>query len=91
MAASTTLTLRVDPDLKSKAEAVVSQLGLTLSAAVNVFLNQVVREQAIPFRLAVDPFYSDANLRHIRHSLDQLDQGKVVVKTLEDLKALAQG
>lgn len=51
MAASRKTNILVDPDLKEQAVELFSSLGLTFSAAVNVFLKQCVREQAIPFRI----------------------------------------
>lgn len=46
----TRLSVRVDPDLKNDAETLFGEMGLTLTAAVNVFLRQSVREGGLPFR-----------------------------------------
>ena len=46
------VTFRVDEDLKKKAEALFSDLGMSLSTAFNVFLRQSVREQQIPFSVS---------------------------------------
>ena len=43
------VTVRVDKELKEQADTLFSMLGLSLSAAVNVFLRQAVREQEFPF------------------------------------------
>lgn len=43
------VTIRVDDDLKRDADALFSQLGMTFSGAVNVFLRQCVREGGLPF------------------------------------------
>ena len=40
-----------EKEIKESAEIVLSQLGLTMSAAVNIFLRQVIRENGIPFEL----------------------------------------
>jgi DNA-damage-inducible protein J len=40
---------RVEPELKSEATKVLKSLGLTPSAAIRIFLKQVVYERAIPF------------------------------------------
>ena len=47
--AQTTISIRIDNDLKSEAEAVCSKIGLNLSAVTNVFYRQFVRTQGIPF------------------------------------------
>ena len=40
---------RVEPELKSEAVKVLNSLGLTPSAAIRIFLQQVVSEQGLPF------------------------------------------
>ena len=53
--AQTNISIRIDEDVKRDAEALFAKLGLTLSAATNVFYRQAVRTQGIPFPLsAVD-------------------------------------
>jgi addiction module RelB/DinJ family antitoxin len=47
-----TINARIDENLKAQAEKVLDSLGLTMSAAVTVFLKQVVKQQRIPFELA---------------------------------------
>lgn len=36
-----------------------------------------------------DGFYSEENMRAIRRSLKQLEEGKVVIKTMEELEQMA--
>ncbi len=45
------INIRTEKEIKESAESVLSQLGLTMSAAVNIFLRQVIRENGIPFEL----------------------------------------
>lgn len=49
------------------------------------------REKRIPFDVSYEPFYSEKNLLVLAEILDQLRQGKVVQKTLEELEALSDG
>jgi DNA-damage-inducible protein J len=49
--ATTNINIRTDSELKSKAQAVLSELGLDMSTAINVFLTQVVYKNAIPFEI----------------------------------------
>ena len=55
---TSTITARVDAEKKKQAEAIFSDLGMTLSGAVSVFINECVVYQGIPFavrkRLAFD-------------------------------------
>lgn len=52
--AKTTLNLRVDEDVKNRAENILSQLGISMTAAVVLYLKAISREKAIPFSLKVD-------------------------------------
>ena len=49
------LNVRVDEDVKRRAEMICQELGLNLSTAVNVFLRQSVRAGGIPFELRLSP------------------------------------
>ena len=44
-----TITVRLDPQVKQNAEAVLKTLGLTTSQAVNLFFAQVSLNKGIPF------------------------------------------
>lgn len=48
------MNLRVDEEVKKKAETACSNMGLNLSAAINIFLVKLGNEQKIPFEVSVD-------------------------------------
>ena len=54
ISSSTNLNIRIDSNLKKDAEDLFKRLGLNMSSAINVFLTQSVREQAIPFEIRED-------------------------------------
>ncbi|MBD5080868.1 MAG: type II toxin-antitoxin system RelB/DinJ family antitoxin [Ruminococcaceae bacterium] len=51
--AAVSTNIKIDPTLKQESQALFESLGLSLSTAVNMFLRQAVREQAIPFRIGM--------------------------------------
>jgi DNA-damage-inducible protein J len=53
MAKTTSLYVRLEPELKEQAESVLGQLGIPLSNAVNIFLKQVVMQNGIPFDVKI--------------------------------------
>lgn len=53
MEKSATLNLRVNPELKQEAEAVLSRLGIPMSTAVDMYLNQIVLMGGIPFSVTL--------------------------------------
>lgn len=42
-------TIRIDPEVKREAAAVLDELGLSMSGAMNIFLRAVIREGGLPF------------------------------------------
>ena len=50
-----TITARVDSEKKRQAEEIFNDTGMTLSGAINVFINEVVMYQGIPFSLRRRP------------------------------------
>ena len=50
--AATNINIRTDSELKAKAQVVLADLGLDMSTAINVFLNQIVYRKAIPFEIS---------------------------------------
>ncbi len=51
--ASVDMSIRVDPELKAQAEQVLSQLGMDMTGTINMFLQQIVRDQAVPLSLSL--------------------------------------
>ena len=51
MAKTATMTIRIDPQIKSGAESVYADYGMTLSDAVNVFLYRSIAVRGLPFDL----------------------------------------
>ena len=49
------LNLRVDADLKAQAEAIFSELGISTSTAINMFLRSVIRSGGISLDLHLSP------------------------------------
>jgi DNA-damage-inducible protein J len=49
--ATTNINIRVDSELKKAAEELFDDLGLTMSAAINMFLKSAVNYDGIPFEV----------------------------------------
>ena len=86
------VNIRVDAELKKKAEEIFTELGLSMSAATNVFYRQVVRSGGIPFDLRIsDPFYNTENQTRLQKSISNYEAGKSkpVIKTMTELEQMA--
>ena len=49
--AKVSTNVSIDADTKARAQELLADLGLDLSTAVNIFLRQLVYENAIPFEI----------------------------------------
>lgn len=68
------LNIRVDDSLKQQAELVLTDVGLSMTAAVTVFLKQVIRHNGIPFALQADPFFSPENQRRLLVAKERMER-----------------
>lgn len=51
----TSISIRLDSQLKENTENVLTQFGLNMTTIVNMLFHQIVREQAIPLSLSLTP------------------------------------
>ena len=51
---SSTITVRVEDDIKKKASSIFKEIGMDMSTAINVYLKQVIRSNGIPFSVSAD-------------------------------------
>ena len=75
----TTLNVRMDADIKNDFDAFCAKVGMNTSVAVNMFARAVLRERRIPFAITdeADPFYSESNMKVLRQSIKEADEGKL--------------
>ncbi|QDH21160.1 type II toxin-antitoxin system RelB/DinJ family antitoxin [Saccharibacillus brassicae] len=84
----TNINIRIDEEVKKEAEHLFAELGLNMTTAVNLFIRQAIRQGGIPFEVTtqVDPFYNPANLKRLQESIQQIERGQGVQKTMQDLE-----
>ena len=49
MSKDTTLSLRVDSELKNEVEGILKQLGIPMSTAITIYFNQIKMNNGLPF------------------------------------------
>lgn len=52
----TNMTFRIDSEVKSQMATICSQLGMTTSAAFNIFANAFVRSKGMPFSVTIQRY-----------------------------------
>ena len=65
MEKTATLNLRVNPELKANAEMILSRLGIPMSTAIDIFLNQVVLSGGIPFSVTIPQMPADIDVNQM--------------------------
>jgi len=53
MEKTTTLNLRVNPEVKKSAELILSQLGMPMATAIDIYLKQIALTGGIPFSVSL--------------------------------------
>ena len=87
--ANTSMTIRMDKDVKIKAQKIFADLGMDMTTAVNVFLRQAIRYQGFPFEITLST-PNDVTLKAIDDVLDKNDihgPFESVEALMEDLNA----
>lgn len=80
MAKTDTLHIRVEPKVKKKAEETLNDLGLSITEAINVFLNQVILNEGIPFEIRKPKFNKETI-----QAIEDTKNGKNLSKTFESV------
>lgn len=87
--AAVSTNIKIDEVLKQESQTLFENLGLNLSTAINMFLRQAVREQAIPFRVG-NPIPNSETIKAIRDARDGIGLSRgftSVAELMEDLDA----
>ncbi|MCQ2445224.1 MAG: type II toxin-antitoxin system antitoxin, RelB/DinJ family [Mailhella sp.] len=72
----TSLQIRLDENLRSRAQEAAESKVFDLPSVVKAFPAQMVRENRLPYRPTGDPFYSEENQRHLEKVLDDARNGR---------------
>ena len=86
MEKTATLNLRINPEVKSSAEKILSQLGVPMATAIDMFLKQVALTGGIPFAVTlpkapdsvnVDMMSSSQIRNKLAEGLSDIDSGRI--------------
>ena len=80
MAKTDTLHIRIEPGVKQRAEETLKDLGLSITEAINVFLNQVILNDGIPFEIK-KPRYNKETIQ----AIEDTKNGKNLSKTFDSV------
>lgn len=86
MAKTATVRARVEPALKARAEVVLGKLGLSPTAAITLYYEQIIRQRAVPFAVSLP---KPTTLRAMRDAqtgrgLTRAKNAKEMIAALDD-------
>jgi DNA-damage-inducible protein J len=85
MANTTNLNIRVDEEIKRRAEAIFNELGLNMSTAMNMFLRYSVRYGGIPFDLRIETPNEETQA-----AIYDVNNNRNMSKTFDSVKSLME-
>ena len=90
--AKKSLTVKLRPELLNRFNAAVKRQGLKNQFVVEQLVAEYVKkiDNAVSAAAACDDgFYDEANIRWLERSLEHAKQGRVIIKTMEELERMA--
>ncbi len=87
--AQTNINIRMDDNLKLQFERLCNELGLNMTTAFNIFAKTMVRQQRIPFEVALDVPNAEtlAAIDDVNHGRNLSKSFHSVTELMEDLNA----
>ncbi len=80
----TSMSIRLDSEVKEQAQQVFNNLGMDMTTAINIFLRQAIQYQGLPFDVRLD------ENRQLLQVLTDLDQNRNMSQSFESVSDLME-
>lgn len=80
----TSMSIRLDSEVKEQAQQVFNSLGMDMTTAINIFLRQAIQYQGLPFDVRLD------ENRKLLEVLTDLDQNRNMSQSFESVSDLME-
>ena len=80
----TSMSIRLDSEVKEQAQQVFNDLGMDMTTAINIFLRQAIQYQGLPFDVRLD------ENRKLLEVLTDLDQNRNMSQSFESVSELME-
>ena len=80
----TSMSIRLDSEVKEQAQQVFNNLGMDMTTAINIFLRQAIQYQGLPFDVKLD------ESRKLLEVLTDLDQNRNMSQSFESVSDLME-
>lgn len=82
MAKSANLYARIEPEVKEEAESILEMLGVSASAAINIFYKQIILQRGLPFEVRL-PHEKPLDI----NELSEIELDRELQKGYEDIQS----
>ena len=79
-----TMYVRIDPEVKERAESILASLGMTGAGAIDMFYRQIIMRRGLPFSVTIAPEYAPGPADAAK--LSQQEFNALLDEGLEDVK-----
>lgn len=86
MAKTSSLNIRLDPEVKSTADGIYSRFGITVADAVNIFLRKSIMVGGLPFDMTL-PLHNAETIASIKEA-DDIISGKIHAKSYSSIQEM---
>ena len=80
----TSMSIRLDSEVKEQAQQVFNHLGMDMTTAINIFLRQAIQYQGLPFDVRLDE-----NQKLLQVVMD-VDQNRNISQSFESVSDLME-
>lgn len=80
----TSMSIRLDSEVKEQAQQVFNNLGMDMTTAINIFLRQAIQYQGLPFDVRLDENWK------LLQVLTDLDQNRNMSQSFESVSDLME-
>ena len=80
----TSMSIRLDSEVKEQAQQVFNNLGMDMTTAINIVLRQAIQYQGLPFDVRLD------ENRRLLEVLTDLDQNRNMSQSFESVSDLME-
>lgn len=81
--AQANINIRIDEEVKKQFDEICEQLGLTMSAAINIFAKTMIREQGMPFKVSLNSYNKET-----LEAIEDVENGRNLSKVYDNLEEM---
>ena len=74
------VNFRLDDQLKADGERLFKSMGMNMSVAISIFIQQSLQRGKLPFEVLGDPFYSESNIRELERRARDMNAGQNAIE-----------